>query len=504
MKVHFARAILTACLALGFASPSADAATVRIGVSSLPPQNGNPFASPARTTWYTGRAYMDMLTQLGEGTKPEPALALSWTSTDPTTWIVKLRPKVTFSNGEPFDAAAVVFTYEYLKTPEAQVDAIAREADGIVSVRAIDPLTVEFKTKIPDPGFARQLSVTPIIPPGYWKKVGKDGFLLAPVGTGSFKVEKWEKNRVVFTASKGSWRAPKVDGLEIIALPETTTRIQALLSGRIDIALEIGAEDVDAVTAAGFKTYQRPGTSVHVIAFNQLLDGSPFKDVRVRQALNYGVNKQAIVDAFAHGLVPPATQTAARGNAEYDPTLKGYPYDPAKAKALLAEAGYGKGKDLTFEMAFSAGTSGKDWEAALQQTATDLEKIGVHVVLRSLPWSQWVRGVQQGEWTGQAFGFEYETLPTGDLLRPYRLYTCTWAHPWYCDKEIVPLVDEAKSTFSAERRKQLIKQILARTNEQAPTLLMYEPLGLDAISPKIDGYDQLNAIIPFARISVKN
>jgi peptide/nickel transport system substrate-binding protein len=486
---------------LALLAGGAQGATLRLGLASLPRANGNPFDSPARTTWYTGRAYFDMLTQLGEGMRPEPALATAWKNTDDNTWIVGLRPNVAFSNGEPCDAAAVVATYQYLMSPAAAVDDLAREVANIASVRALDSLSVEFKTRKPDPAFARQLAVIPIVPPALWRKVGREGFLLAPVGTGSFMVETWEKNRVVLTAFKQSWRAPRADRLEIIALPEQSTRIQALLSGRIDIASEIGADDIDAVTAAGFKVYQRPASSVDVIAFNSLKEGSPFKDARVRQALNYAVDRDAIVKTITHGLVPPATQTAARANADYDPSLKGYPFDPAKAKALLAAAGYPNG--FTFEHAMSSGTTGSDIPAATQQVANDLAKVGVKMIIRAIPWSQWVRGVQQGEFLGESFGFEYETLPTGDVLRPYRLHSCAWAHPWYCDPEIMPLIDEAKATFDPARRSALVKRILARTNEQAPTLLLYEPLGLDGLSPKVENYDQRNAIIPYARIAVR-
>ena len=132
----------------------------------------------------------------------------------------------------------------------------------------------------------------------------------------------------------------------------------------------------------------------------------------------------------------------------------------------------------------------------MEQVANDLAKVGVKMEIQSFPWSQWVRGVQIGEFLGDAFNFEYETLPTGDTLRPYRLYSCTWAHPWYCDDAIMPLIAEAKATFDSARRKVLIKQILTRTDEQAPVLFLFEPLGVDGISPKVENYSQEDGIIP--------
>lgn len=488
--------------ALAASASTAEAGTVRIGIASMPPKNGNPFGTVARTTWYTIGGIFDMLTKLGPGMTPQPALALSWRNTDDKTWIFNLRPNVVFSNGEPMDAAAVVATVNYLKTPEAAIDLIAQEVANIEAVRAIDKLTVEFKTKIPDPGFARQLTVIPIVPPAAWAKVGRDGFTLAPIGTGPFQVEKWEKNRVVLVPFKGSWHPPVADGLEIIALPEQASRKQALLSGRIDVASEMGIEDIDPLKEAGFKIYQRPASSVYVMAFNVLKPNSPFKDIRVRQAINYAVDRETIAKTIYHGIVPPATQTASRNNPDHDPTLKYFPYDPAKAKALLTEAGFPNGFSFTDDMSF--GTSGPDLPQAMQQIAADLAKIGVKMEIRQLPWAQWVRGVQETGPAGDAFNFEYETLPTGDTLRPYRLHSCAWPHAWYCDQEIMPLITEAKATFDPARRKTLVKQILARQTEQAAGILLFEPQGLDGLSAKVENYDQLNAQMSYTRMNVRN
>jgi peptide/nickel transport system substrate-binding protein len=218
--------------------------------------------------------------------------------------------------------------------------------------------------------------------------------------------------------------------------------------------------------------------------------------------VNYAVDRAAIARTIFRGMVPPATQSASRNNPDYDPDLKGYPYDPAKAKALLTAAGYPNGFSFAVEM--SAGTSGGELPAAMQQVASDLAKIGVKMEIRPLPLAQWQRNTHLGDFQSDAFNFEYETLPTGDTLRPYRLHSCTAPHPWYCDQAIMPMITEAKATFDPTRRSVLMKQILARTDEQAPAIFLFESLGLDGVSPKVENYSQDNGIIPFARISIKN
>lgn len=480
------------------ASP-ATAETLRVGLASLPPGNGNPFFSPARTSWYTWRAIFDTLTQLGPNSAPVPALAISWTNTNPTTWVVKLRPNVKFSNGEVLNAAAVTATISYLKSPSAVQDSISLEAANIASTRAIDDLTVEFTTTQPDPMFPRLMAVLPVVPPAYWAKVGRDGFLRAPIGSGPFVVEKWDAARITLKANPASWRAPKADALEIIALPEPSTRVQALLSGRIDLASEIGPEDTEALVAEGFKTYLRPSTSVNVMAFNTMVK-SPLQDARVRQALNYAVDRPTIAKTIMQNLVQPATQPTPPANPEYDPTIAAYSYDPAKAKALLAEAGYANG--FSFVLEIVSGTQGAQIDSMYQKIADDFRTVGVKMDIRPIPWAQFVRGVQQGEWKGQAFHFEYETLPTGETLRPFRLHSCTWPHPWYCDDSLTPVIAEAKTTFDPKRRLELVHRILREYRDKAASLYLFEPIGLDGLSPKLQGYNQLNGIIPYQDMMV--
>jgi ABC-type transport system substrate-binding protein len=121
----------------------------------------------------------------------------------------------------------------------------------------------------------------------------------------------------------------------------------------------------------------------------------------------------------------------------------------------------------------------------------------VNLTVRPVPWSQFVRGVLQGEWLGEAFGFEYETLPTGETLRPFRLHSCTWAHPWYCDEAIQPVIAAAKAEFDPVKRLDLVHQILRAYHDNAAAIVLFEQLGLDGVSPKLRGYDQMNGIIPF-------
>ncbi len=473
--------------------------TLRMGLASLPNGNGNPFFSSARTSAYTSRAIFDTLTQLGSNLQIEPGLAVSWKTADDYTWIVKLRDGVTFSNGEPFNADTVVATYGYLSSDVGARESLSRDMRDIAGFEALDSLTVRIVTREPMPEFSRFMAVTWMVPPAYWREVGRDAFALNPVGTGPFHVTEWNPTQVLLEAYGESWRPPKIDKLEILALRETSARVAALITDRVDVASEIGPEDVYPIEAAGLQAYQRPPTAPQVIAFNILKD-SPLQDVRVRQALNYAVNKEVIAATIMDGWVRVVDQMTTAINPERHPDLEPYPYDPDKARALLAEAGYPDGFSFIFE--FSFGTAGNHMPTMYQRVAADLAQIGVHMEVRPLIWSQYVRGVLQGEWDGQAFGFEYEMLPTGSSIRAFRLHSCSWPYPWYCDEKVQAVIDRARHTMDENQRIAAVHEVMAYYHNQAVALMLVENMGIDGINLRVKGYNQEGGIIPYHNISI--
>ncbi len=475
--------------------------TLRLGLGSLPNGNGNPYFSSARTSWYTLRAIFDTLTYPGSNLAIQPGIAVSWENTDDLTWIVKLRDGVAFSNGEVLDATAVIASYSYLQTEEGRRESLARDVKDIASMEVIDDLTLRFVTSVPIPEFSRLMATIPIVAPAYWQEVGREGFAFNPVGSGPFAVTEWSATRVLLKAQTDSWRPPKVDALEILDLPETSARVAALMTDRVDVASEIGPDDVFNIEAAGFETYQRPATATEVVAFNTLID-SPLKDVRVRRALNYAVNKEAIAVAIMDGRARIVDQMTPGINPERDETLEPYPYDPGKARALLAEAGYPDGFSFVFE--FSFGTSGTHMASMYQQVSADLAQVGVEMEVRPLPFSQYVRGVLQGQWDGQAFGFEYEVLPTGASMRPFRLHSCAWSYPWYCDQTIQPFIEQAKHKMNPDERIAAVRKVLRHYRDEAASLMLVENMGLDGVNPRVRGYNQEGGIIPFHAITLEN
>jgi peptide/nickel transport system substrate-binding protein len=498
-------ALIAAALVFAFASSAAQAEKVlRVGLGSLPSSLGDPYRNSWLPGLFTFAAIFDPLVIVGNDGKTIPMLATAWKTTDERTWVFTLRPNVTFSNGEPFNAAAVVAVIDYLQSPEGRIVRVAQELTSIESARAIDDLTVEIKTKAPNPFLDRELSSLRIVPPRAWKELGPEKFALAPVGTGPFMVEKWEAGRVSLKAFRASWRAPKADRLELIALPEISSRVQGLIAGNLDVAVALGTDEKPLVEGAGQRIVIAPDPSAIGLAFVLQKQGqpvpSPMQDIRVRQAMNYAVDKQAIVDALLGGQARVPAQHAASIAFGYDASLAPWPYDPAKAKALLKEAGYEKGFRFTAEILLS---SDGNAHAIYQQAAADLARVGIAMQIQVIPASQYARLLYQGQFAGEAFGVDYAAAPSLDALRAFVWHSCAWPQAWYCDKDLMPLLEEARATFDLDKRLELTRAVLKRQREQAPGILLYELVRYYGVSSRVSGFEVPVGFLRYDLMDVK-
>ncbi|MGB1876689.1 MAG: ABC transporter substrate-binding protein, partial [Rhodospirillaceae bacterium] len=292
------------------ASTSSDSKILRLGVVSLPPALGNPYRGTGVPTIYTYRAMFEGLTFVTEDGDVQPRLATSWERVDDLTWKFNLRRNVLFHNGVPFTADAVVFAVEYLRSDEARVEPIARDLGAIERAEALDEHTVLIHTGVAAPLLPALTEALMIVEPGQWQRLGREGFAVEPVGTGPFKLVEWSEAKATLDAHRAGWRPPKVDGLHIFALPDTSSRVQAMLSDRLDIAVAMSRDNILAVESGGGRG--DIGTTISVLGISFILtktaDDHPIQDKRVRQALNYAVNKDAYIEALFGGLTKASSQ----------------------------------------------------------------------------------------------------------------------------------------------------------------------------------------------------
>jgi peptide/nickel transport system permease protein/peptide/nickel transport system substrate-binding protein len=291
----------------------------------------------------------DTLTEWDFATlEAKPGLAESWEFTDPQTLVLNLRQGVVFHDGTPFDAAAVKFNIERGKSDAKS--SIKGDLASVDSVEAAAPNKVVLKLNRPNSALVLILSdragmmVSPAAVQAHAAEFDRN-----PVGSGAWRYVSWTDNgKVVVRRNETYWRkdAPKVDGLELAIIPDLNTGLRSVVAGENDLVYAITPR-LKAVADRGgsLETDTQPTVGFSLIYFNLSL--APITDVRVRQAINFAIDRDVFNKAVASGLGEVAKMAVPSHHWAYDPSLAGvYPHDPDKARKLLADAGFGGGIDI--------------------------------------------------------------------------------------------------------------------------------------------------------------
>ncbi len=480
---------------------AAPADTLRFGVSNLPPTMGNPYGANGTPSSYTWAAMFDALTRLDAQGDLQPALATDWSLVDTDRWRFELRAGVHFDNGEPFDAEAVVAVFDWLRSSAGARTVIGNEVRHVARVEVVDTHTVDVITEAPDAILPQRLSAVFMVPPRAWAELGPDGFARAPSGTGPFRLERWSESdrRVHLVARDDGWRRPQLSGLEVIALPDQAVRVQALRSREIDLTM-VDIEDVDFLRARGFHVRHSPSMQVMALAFNVERDPpSPVADPRVRRALNLAVNREAIAGILMQGLVEPSSQPASRVTVGHDPELAPFPHDPDAARALLAEAGHGEGLTLSIEV---AGGGAPGASQIYQVVVQDLARVGVRARLRVRPFSAWLRDYLAGRLRADLFGLAWNAAPYNDVMRPMEYYSCAKRQPFYCDPELMPLLEAAQREMDPDRRAALLRELAREIRERVPALFLVEQIDLFAYRDGVAGFGVANRVPVYEQLQM--
>jgi peptide/nickel transport system substrate-binding protein len=342
----------------------------------------------------------------------------------------------------------------------------------------------------------------PIVAATAWQAKGEAGFAQAPVGTGPYRAVDWgSKSGSAKFQAADSWRRPvSMTALELIPLDAPFGRLQALLSGRVDVAERINAEDISQAESAGFRVASLPAPQVVSLTF-RVADNpnSPIADVRVRQALALAVNRDAMAKQILLGTVVPASQATNAQTIGYNPDIHVPPYDPDRAKALLAVAGYPNG--FAFNADVVVGTSPAD-DLLYQQTVADLRKVGVTVTLRTLPYAVWLRKYTAGDWgNADAFSFVWDSSSFYDVVRVLSLASCYKAPPFFCDPTLTPIFDAVGSELTEQRRLPALRDLSARMVDLAPALWLVTVTYHYGLSPRLTNVGLRNSGLIYETIT---
>jgi peptide/nickel transport system substrate-binding protein len=492
------------------AAPSG-AETLKMGVRGLPPGQGNPYTGRGIPHVFIWTTFFDSLTLLGKGGVVEPDLADSWSvSADHLTWTFKLKPGIKFSNGEPLNAAAIKATFDWLMTEQGGTTVIGKNlAPVVASANVVDDLTVTITTKTPNPTTPREMVAVHIVEPKAWKDLGVEGFAKKPIGTGPYVLDYFKPGEAAVAARPdmaNTYRpiTGNVTRIEYFELPEGAAREAALLSGQTHVDNGIADDSIPNLKAAGMVidtvfAGRTLGITLVSSKNGQPVDG-PMSNVKVRQALNYAVNKQAIVDEIYGGNAVIASQAATNNAFGFNPNVKPYSYDPAKAKQLLAEAGYANG----FEFEVQAVASNPQFTLVYQSAVQDLEAVGIKASLQAQPFADWLKHWLAGDWPYPAFGFGHDLSGNLDAGRSFTQYTsCMKNPPYYCNEDEMPLVKAQAEEFDVAKREALLQELLAKNAANAPIIFLTQGTESMAHSPKIKNFQQLNQVLNYEHMTIE-
>jgi peptide/nickel transport system substrate-binding protein len=331
----------------------------------------------------------DQLIKTDEKGELIPWLATSWKNVDPLTWEVKLRQGVKFQNGEPFNAQAVKFFFDLMRDPNFKSPAKSNYA-WTKQVDVVDDYTVRFHTAKPDPVAMGRLTLSAAVPPEYFKKVGLEGYRKRPVGTGPYRfIEHVRDDHITFEAFDGWWAGkPKIKTIVYRPIKEASARVAALLAGEIDLAFDVPPELMPLIERAKNASLKRVlSVRTFFLFLNTINKDYPTTKREVREAINYAIDRESLNKNILGGTGAPAAWLNPN-TFGIDPSLKPVPYDPERAKKLLAEAGYPNGVDLDFD-AFQ-GRYIKDKELA-EAIAGQLRKVGIRANLKINDWGVYVK-----------------------------------------------------------------------------------------------------------------
>ncbi|WP_297107270.1 ABC transporter substrate-binding protein [uncultured Devosia sp.] len=450
------------------------------------PASLDPHVSTAANDFRIAVNLYDGLVRNKSGTlEIEPALATDWTiSDDGLEYTFNLREGVTFHDGTPFNAEAVKFNFDRMLDethPFADTGPFPLSFffSSVENVEVVDDLTVKFTLNEPFAPFMSNLASPTglIVSPAAVEQYGSD-YGRNPVGTGPFKFEEWQSNtRVVASRNQDYWDGePPLEAVIFRPITDANTRVAEMLSGGIDVLLETPPDNVAQFRDdANYQVVEAVGPHVWYVMLNA--KEGPFTDVRVRQAVNYAVNKESLVNDVLQGTaevsagpIPPAFNWAY--NEEVDP----YPYDPEMARQLLAEAG-ADGASLTF-LVTEGGSGMLDPVPMGTAIQADLAAVGLDVEIQTYEWNTFLSEVNPGL-EGKADMAEMAWMTSDPDTLPFlTLRTAAWPEEggfnssYYSNPEVDELLDQARIATDQAERADLYKQVQEVVNEDAPWLFV--------------------------------
>src|SRR5438128_6464326 len=426
-------------------------------------------------------AIHDALVKPMPGQPLAPSLAEQWSAgEDGLTWDFTLRQGAKFHNGEPVTAEDVKFSFErYRGTSHDMMK------ERVAGVEAVDPRHVRFKLKEPWPDFLTFYGSATgagwIVPKTYVEKVGEDGFKKAPIGAGPYKFVSFAPGvELVLEAFEGYWRkTPSVKRVVIRSIPDESTRLAALKRGEVDVAYNLRGEMAQEIRrTSGLTLKPNVGQATHWVYFADQWDPkSPWHDRRVRLAANYAIDRQAMNQADALGFAK-ITWSIIPSSFEFYWPPPGYSYDRARAKQLLAEAGYPNGFDAGDYFCDAAITN------IGEPVVNYLNAAGIRVKLRPIERAAYFKGWSERKYKGLIHGASGAFGNAATRIEAFVAGGGTYVYGSYAD--IDGLFQEQANELDPKRREATLQRIQQLISDKMLVAPIWLNAGINGVGPRVE------------------
>ena len=437
-----------------------------------------------------GHAY-EALVRYDKDFNIEPCLATSWQQISPTQWRFNLRKGVKYHDGSPFSADDVVFSYGRIKQPQGTMQVYV---NGVKEVKKIDDYTVDFMLDGPNPVFLRNLTIFLIMSKSWAEKTKSQNVQNAKEkqetyasrnvnGTGPYMIKSWEPDkRIVMEINSGWWGKNEGNVTEVIYTPikADSTRVAALLSGDVDLVTDLPTQDVDRLKKdSRLKVLEGlENRSIFIgldqhndeLQYSNVKGKNPFKDVRVRRALNMAVDREAIRRVTMRGLSVPAALMIPPNVHGWSQDLdKIAPVDAEGAKKLLAEAGYPQGFEFTLDCPNNRYVND---EEVCQALVGMWARAGLKVKLNAMRFANYIPKLLKFDTSAYMLGWGVATFDALFTLQALARTKTTGADGSFnqgrvSDPKLDTLIDAMKTEMDAKKRDGEIREALTMVRDQA-------------------------------------
>jgi peptide/nickel transport system substrate-binding protein len=412
----------------------------------------------------------DQLTDIAADGSVAPLLATSWTSSDESTvWTFTILKGVKFQDGSLLTVQDIVWTYQ--KIMDDQKSPVRAYLSSVKKVEALSDDKIRFTLSASFAPFPRQVSLISILPEKIYKERGAD-FAKNPVGSGPYKVVEWQKDDRLILEAFSEYHAdvPKIARVIFRPVPAEASRASALLSGDLDIVPILPPSLIDTLARANDIHVEKVHSN-RVLYLGFDVNNPLLKSVKLRQAIDYAINREAICSGLLRGLGTPEGQVVAPVTFGYDKDIAPTSFDPGKARQLVTESGYG-GDPVLFQYPTNRYAFGQE---VAQAVAGYLKSVGINVQMQGMEYSAFFPLWLNRKLSGMhlfAYGPSImdADLPLGSL------YETGPSRGSWSNQEVDDLIKQQRAESDPQKRAVLIGKIWKISKENAPYVILYDEI----------------------------